>query len=274
MTWLDVLRRDLRCVARSRMGPLVATVLLLCTVGVVAVIALLAPAERPPGNRQAVLVVGSLLSFVVPLAALMGSFSAIVGERTTGSVRFLFGLPNSRSDAFLGKFLSRSVLVLGPLAVGTLATAAIVSTTFDEGSFVAIALLGVVSAVFGLLFVGLGLTASTLANSDTQAVGLVVGAFALFRAGWPAMQWVGLQSMADAYPRPEWYYWVGRVNPMNAYVRVTQAFADFEYHPLVTRPPDGGLAATSLEFALAVLVVWTVAAPVLGALYIRRRDLL
>lgn len=135
---------------------------------------------------------------------------------------------------------------------------------------------------YALLFVGVGLTASGVAEGDDHAVALVVGAFVLFRAVWPAVQWLGLQGMEDPYPRPEWYFWVGRLNPMNAYVKLTTLFVEGPVnHPLLTRPEtyDGmtraaGSLATSHGFALVVLLAWTVAAPLLCLTYYRNRDLL
>jgi ABC-2 type transport system permease protein len=57
---------------------------------------------------SSVLFVGSLL---VPLIALVAGSSAIAGERETGSAKFLLGLPNTRWDVILGKFLSRSLVI-------------------------------------------------------------------------------------------------------------------------------------------------------------------
>lgn len=274
MTWRDVLRRDLRSVYRSRLGPVIGGLLLLVTVGIVSVMWFLAPSDHPPEMRDAVLVLGSVLSFIVPLVALLGTYSAIVGERMTGSVRFLLGLPNTRDGALFGKFCSRGVMVLVPLTVGILGAAAVVALMFDDGSFAGILLLGAAAALYGVLFIGAGLSASVVGNSDTQAVALVVGVFVLFRAVWPAIQWAGLQSMIESYPRPEWYFWVGRTNPINAFVRVTTALADVEFHPLLTRPDELQGLVVSLEFALVVLVGWTVVAPLIGVVYFRRRDLL
>ena len=273
MTWQDVARRDLRSVYRSRLGPGVAVLLVAFTVGSVSLMAYLSGGYRPE-MQSAVLVVASVLSFVLPLVALMSSYSAIVGERTTGSVRFLLGLPNSRAEAFVGKFVSRSLVVLAPLALGMVGAAVVVSGFYQGGSFAFVLLLALVSALFALLFVGLGLTASAIANTDTQAVGLAVGIFAVLRAGWPAAQWVGLQSMDNPYPRPDWYFWVGRVNPINAYVRISDAFRSEMSSPLLTNPYEVDIVALSPEFALAVLACWTVAAPVAGFVYFRRRDVL
>jgi ABC-type transport system involved in multi-copper enzyme maturation, permease component len=236
--------------------------------------------------QLAVVSVGSALSFLLPLVALVGSYAALVGERETGSVRFLLGLPNSRVDAYAGKYLSRSAVVLVPLAVGLALTAVVVGLTFANGSVLGILGLTAVSIPYALLFVGIGLSASAYADTSNRSVAVVIAAFVVFRVGWPAIQLLGLQGMEEPYPRPEWFFWVGRLNPINAYVKLTTLFAEFEYgHPLVSTPggrfgplPAGETAvntiATSHWFAAVVLLAWTLLAPIAGLLYFRDRDIL
>ena len=258
--------------------------------------ALVSQPEFRPRNRDAILIIGSALSFLLPLVGLLGSYAATVGERETGSVRFLLGLPNSRDDVYLAKFLSRSAVVVVPLAAGMVLAAVLVAATFENGSVLAVLGLGVISIPYALLFVGLGLTASAYADTDSRAVALVIGAFAVLRAGWPAAQWFSIQHV-DVFEQghPDYYFWLGRINPINAYVKLTTYFGEFETHPLLTKPrtgrtsdsvgvpPTGGAEqsvdavapiATSMEFAALVVIAWTVAAPLFGLWYFRRRDVL
>ncbi|NHN60990.1 ABC transporter permease subunit [Halorussus rarus] len=229
-----------------------------------------------PSMSFAVVTIGSALSFLLPLVGLVGSYAALVGERETGSVRFLLGLPNSRDDAFLGKYLSRAAVVVVPLVVCLALTGVIVAATFEDGSFLGMVGLTAVSIPYALLFVGIGLTASAYADNSNRAVAAVIAAFAVLRAGWPAFQFVLLQGVENPFPRPEWYFWIGRLNPINAYVKLTTLFANVEHgHPLVTTPYEPlASAATGYPFAAVVLLGWTALAPVAGVLYFRGRDLL
>lgn len=230
---------------------------------------------RPP-MRLAVVTAGGGLSFLLPLVGLVGSYAALVGERETGSVRFLLGLPNSRDDAYLGKFVSRAIVVSTPLVGALLLTGVITLLTFQNGSLVAMAGLAVVSIPYALLFVGIGLTASAYADSSNRAVAVVIAVFAVLRAGWPAVQFILVQGFRDPYPRPNWYFLIGRLNPINAYVKLTTLFADFEFgHPLLTSPGETvTTVAVTHWFAAVVLLAWTVLAPIAGLLYYRRRDVL
>jgi ABC-2 type transport system permease protein len=236
----------------------------------------------PPTMQVAVVGVGTVLSFVLPLVAMLGTYAALVGERERGSIRFLFGLPNSREDAYLGKYLGRATVVVAPLVVGMAVAAVVAAFTYQSGAVLGLVGVAVLSVPYALLFVGAGISASAVADSDNQAVALVVGVFVLFRAVWPAVQWLSIQGLRDPYPRPEYYFWIGRLNPMNAYVKLTTLFVERGVnHPLLTGPStyEGATAAstslaTSHGLAVVVLLFWTVVAPLVGLAYYRRRDLL
>lgn len=241
---------------------------------------------RRPAMYFAVMSVGSALSLLLPLVALIGSYAALVGERETGSVRFLLGLPNSRTDAYLGKYLSRAAVVIVPLVVGLILTAGVVSLTFENGSFLGMLGFMLVSVLYTLLFVGIGLSASAYANSSHRAVAMVIAVFVTFRFGWTAFRWIARDIMTE--PRdfaPEWFFWIGRINPINAYVKLTTLFAEFEYgHPLIVSPRTGQFMpppspvadsfVISYEFAALVLIVWAIIAPIAGLLYFQDRDLI
>jgi ABC-2 type transport system permease protein len=227
-----------------------------------------------------VLAIGSGLSFLIPLFALLVSYSALVGERSTGSVRFLLGLPNSRADAYIGKFLSRAGLLTGTLFIALGLLSVVVTAVIGIDGAMRLLVLGVLTVPYIVIFVGIGLLASALAKTDNHAVAMAVGVFALLRAAWPAIQWLLMDRPERFVERPTaLYFWVGRSNPINAYVEATTyLFTPTEFgtdHPLVTST-DTVVAtlAQSGVFALGVLVLWTVVTPLVGYLVFRRRDVL
>ena len=237
--------------------------------------AAIANPQNPPDMGLAVIGVGGGLALVVPIVAMLASYAAIVGERTTGSVRFLFGLPNSRQGAYAAKYLSRAGVVCVPLVVGLLLAAVIVGASFENGSFLGVVGVLFVTLPYALCFVGVGLAASAWADTDNLAVAVVVSVYALLRVGWPSVQRLAIEmSAAEHYERPAWYFWFGRVNPMNAYARLLGVFVPdgggFPLVPLSDEPVAP--VATSAEFALIVVVVWAVLAPLVGLGYVRHRD--
>lgn len=276
MTWRDVARRDLTSAHRSRTLPAVALAMLALTAGLVLLLLWLADPEYPPSMEEAVLLVGTAVALLVPLVAILATYGAVAGERTAGTVRFLLGLPNSRADAYAGKYVSRGLIVVVPLAVGAVLAAPLVAVGFEHGSAGGVLLLGAASVLYGLVFVGIGLAASVGLATETRAVAAALGAYLLLRVGWPAMQagaltYVGAETFA---PYPAWYYWLGRVNPINAYVALTTRLAEFEYgHPFLSSAGEVNTVATTPGFALAVLLAWAVAVPALGYLQFREADL-
>lgn len=239
------------------------------------------PPAEPVGRVSTLLVaIGSGLSLLVPLFGLLGSYGAIVHERTTGSVRFLLGLPNSRADAYAGKFASRTGVVGLAVILGIGLLAAIVLAGRGPAAVARVVGLGLLTLPYVVIFVGIGLAASAYADTETHAVAMVVGAFAALRAGWPAVQWLLVDRPDDGVPRETVaYFWVGRINPMNAYVKATTLLLDrgpgSRGHPLLTST-EAVIApvAQSGWFALLVLAVWTVAAPLVGYWLFEARDVL
>lgn len=247
------------------------------TVAAIGVTTALAPSSPPaqPDTRTAVLVLSTGLSLVVPLVALLGSYAALVGERETGSIRFLLGLPNSRDDAFVGKLVSRAAIVLVPLVTGVALAGVVVGLRFDGGSVVSLLGLAAVSVPYALLFVGIGLTASAYADTSNRAVAVVIAVFVLFRAGWSAFEWLLIHWAGEPDPLPAWFFWIDRFNPINAYLALSEGAMAGPGHPLLVRPaPPIAPIATSDTFAIGVLLLWMVMAPLGGVLYFRRRDLL
>lgn len=285
MSWRTVFEGDLLNLRRSRLGPGVGLTVFVFTAGIIALVGLTeltATSADPPLFDTILLVIGSVLSVILPFIAMLASYSGIVHERERGSVRFLLGLPNSRLDAYLGKYLSRSLLLLGSLAVGLLVVGGLGGVMLREPSPVGFVLFGILTAVYGLIFVGIGLALSALVDTETSATTSIIGTYVLFRGGWPTMQWGGLYLLRPEgeqflRPYPEWYFLLGRLNPMNVYVKLVNVlFNDDLNHPLITstRGPEVDYLAAGEWYAVAALALWLVVVPAAGYLVFRDKDLL
>lgn len=285
MTWKTVVRDDLLGVRRSRLGQGVAATVFAFTAGIAVLVALAhfsSPGGRAPPFDTIMLLVGSVLSVILPFIAMLGSYGAIIQERESGSVRFLLGLPNSRFDAYAGKYLSRSLVLSAATAVGLLVVAAVGFGVLREPDAVAFLLFGVATVAFGLLFVGFGLALSATLDSETQVTTGIISTYVLFRGVWPVLQWGGLwfarpDGELGLRPYPEWYFYLGRLDPLNAYVKLVNVlFNDNQFHPLITNPqgPEVDYLAVSTPYAVAALTVWLVVVPVVGYLRFRDKDVL
>ncbi|QLH77937.1 ABC transporter permease subunit [Halosimplex rubrum] len=285
MTWRTVMNDDLLGVRRSRLGQGVAATMFAFTAGIAILVALAhvsSPGGQAPTFDTIMLLVGSILSVILPFIAMLGSYGAIIQERESGSVRFLLGLPNSRFDAYLGKYLSRSVLLSAATALGLLVVGAVGFGVLREPDAVAFLLFVVATLAFGLLFVGVGLALSAVLDSETQVTTGIISTYVLFRGLWPVMQWGGLyltrpDGELGLRPYPEWYFYLGRLDPLNAYVKVVNVlFNENLFHPLITNPQGAEVdyLAVSEWYAVAALAVWLVVVPVVGYLLFVNKDVL
>jgi ABC-2 type transport system permease protein len=284
-----VLEDDLLRLRRSPLGWGVALSVLAPTAGIAAIVVLFELVDVGSGPAapfdNILMTVGVLLSFLLPFVAMLGSYSAIVYERESGSVRFLLGLPNSRLDAYAGKYASRTVLLVVSLLAGCGVLAAVGFGLLTDPSVVEFVLFVLATAAFALVFVGFGIAISSVANSLIGATAGIIGTYVVFRGGWMVAQYAGLYVVrggeeVTARPYPDWFFFLGRVNPLNAYLTVAVDVLDRGQNTLarqilLTAPaPEVNTVATGTPYAVLALVGWIVVVPLVGYLLFRRKDLL
>lgn len=285
MSWRTVFADDQLQIRRSRLGWGVGIAVFVLTGGIGVLLALQEigrpPEVDPSPFDGTMLLVGAILAFVLPFIAMLASYSAIIVERESGSVRFLLGLPNSRLDAYAGKYCSRSAVFALATLVGFGVLAAVAFVLLSEPSPVAYLLFLGATLLYGLVFVGLGLAASAVLDSETAVTAGIISIYVAFRGGWMALQYGALRATTGPgesiqRPYPDWYFFLGRANPMNAYAKLVDTlFNEGDPIPLITTPsPPVDTVATGEAYALAVLVVWAVVVPVLGYLRFRDKDVL
>jgi len=125
-------------------------------------------------------------SLLVPLIALVAAYLSIAGERESGSIKFLLGLPNSRSDVVFGKVLSRSAVVAAGLlvsfVVGVAAAAVLVPDMSME--YADYALFAAVTVLYALAYVAVAVAISAATASRSRAMGGAIGFFFVFNLVW------------------------------------------------------------------------------------------
>lgn len=222
MSAIAVAKKDFRDAVRSRML-LVLTVLFgLFTVGG-AYLASWA-AEVLEGGAETtldlIIALQTPAGYLVPIIALVVSYAAIAGERESGSLKFLLGLPHSRRDVVVGKILGRTgvvgVSILVGFAVGLVGLFAFV------GSVSPVDYLGftLVTLLFGLVYVCIGVGLSSLTRSTTKAA---IGAFGLivfFWFAWSILAQLLLYAVEGQFlvqEFPDWYVTLLSLSPDAAY---------------------------------------------------------
>lgn len=231
----------------------------------------------PLSTDETMFAAGALLSIALPLVVLVATYGTLLQERTSGSLRFSLGLPVSRRTIYLGKYVGRAAIVLGTLAVGFALATAVVLATYPTVHLGGYLLFAAATLLYAVVWVGVGLSISGAFGTVIRGTAGLVGVYLGFRLGWMGVQALGLH-LADASrfrDTPDWYFLLGRLNPMNAYVRVTNELMvePEQYHPLLSHPQGAGPVWATAGFALLVLVGWAVAAPVVGYVLFERADL-
>ncbi|MDS0281332.1 ABC transporter permease subunit [Haloarcula onubensis] len=178
MSALDVARKDFAAARRSRSLWTVATLLGLLTT----LIAFGYSAYRVPPTVTVVRLfrtMGTVFGLLLPIVALVASYMSIAGERESGGVKFLLGLPNTRRDVFLGKLASRlAVVAAGVTFMFATATAMAVAR---HGVLPLSTVVGVfaVSLLYAAVFVGIAVALSAAVAERSQAIAASVGSYFL-----------------------------------------------------------------------------------------------
>jgi ABC-2 type transport system permease protein len=120
-----------------------------------------------------------LLALLLPIAALVASYLAVAGERESGGIKFLLSVPNSRRTVFLGKLLSRVLVVT--VGVAFVYVPAVSVSLSKHGVFPAGVVLGTlaVTVVYGAVFVVVGVSLSATVASRGSAIGRSLLAYLL-----------------------------------------------------------------------------------------------
>jgi len=284
VTLKSVARKDFTCARRSRALWVMATLFAVLT----ALIAFASGGYRLSGTAAAKNMFrsfGMVLAVLLPIVALVASYMAIAGERTSGGIKFLLGFPNTRRDVFLGKLASRLALVGGGLAFMFL-TAAVVGLarygTIPLGIFLG---LFVVSLVYGSAFVSLAVSLSSVVRSKGRAIGAAVGSYFLLVVLYlvpsvrvsTLVKWLH-HTMLGYEENPDLYNAVTFTSPYIAYRKAMNLVFPSELEqPVFRRTVEGspdlpGYLAD--EFAIVVFAVWLAVPLVLGYLRFERSDLL
>jgi ABC-2 type transport system permease protein len=216
--------------------------------------------------------------YLVPIIALVVSYAAIAGERESGSLKFLLGLPHSRRDVVVGKILGRTgvvgVSILVGFAVGLIGLFAFV------GSVSLVDYLGftLVTLLFGLVYVCIGVGLSSMTRSTTKAA---IGAFGLivfFWFAWSILVQLLLYAVEGRFlleEFPDWYVTLLSLSPDAAYgsalgavlgesgLTMSGVYGSTNELPLAARP----------WFGFVVLGVWALVPLVIGILRFESIDL-
>jgi ABC-2 type transport system permease protein len=166
--WLEVARKDVADAGRSWLlyslcGLFVAVLLVAATIHVL----------DPPviDGREVTLDFGLgldpvvwVVRWFVPLTALIVGHGSVVGERETGSLRVIMGLPITRREVLVGKLLGRTVVFSAMLSIGLILSGGVLwrfYVGFDLGAY---AVFVALTLLLGIVFVAMGVGSSAFSS--------------------------------------------------------------------------------------------------------------
>ena len=268
--WTTVARKEFRDAGRSRsLWALTAVMVLSVAVAVYVIGFLLSTA--PENEMTGMALVGGIaqqgrffITSLVSVLGLMVAYASIVGERSSGSLKILLGLPYSRRDVVLGKLVGRTavfvVATLIAFAVGFL-----VLLTYGVTAPVDYLFLVVLTTVLGVAYVSVGIAVSASIRTRSRAATAAVGVFFFFKFLWDTslvprvVVYIARRDMSALTSPPGWYEYLVALGPNVAYSNVAGGYVE-----------SFGNVET---FSALVLVFWVVVPVVFGWRVFEKSDL-
>ena len=211
-------------------------------------------------------------SFFVSIVALLVGYKAIAGERESGTMAFLLGLPHSRRDVVVGKVLGRSGVLVVALAAGFLIAALLLVGLGESVAAVEYLLFTLLTMGYAMTFVTVAVALSSMTASSSRAAAGAIG-FWVFNQFWGALALIALVvanglSLPDA-PFPDWYHALAGLGPGAAYGNAAGYFLPEE----LTAQVQGQLGGLPEWYGLVVIVAWLALALGVGLYRFERLDL-
>lgn len=280
MTRATIARKEIDDAIRSRM--LWAIVAVFGAVSALMAVALSLVPQVGATSVTAVTMAGQSAQVLGPITALIAAYLSVAGERESGSIKVLLGLPPSRGDVVLGKVLGRGAVVAFGLMAGFLIAGIAIAVAYGSLPVVAFALVTVLTGVLGLVFVGIAVGISAATATRARAMTVSIGVYLIAVLFWDLFAQFTHLAVRGTFPGaavPSWYVLVQSLSPVGAYDTVVNAVvaattADGAL-PALAAQLEGGVVPFFLRpwFLLAVLLAWGIVPLVLGYVSFSRTDL-
>ncbi|MFD1600251.1 ABC transporter permease subunit [Halobellus rarus] len=272
--WLTIARKEFADALRSRMIWGIVVIIAVMT-SLSAGISLLIP-DVEGGAEMAIGGASQFAGLLVPIMALIAAYLAIAGERESGSLKVILGLPPSRGEVLLGKFLGRSGVVAIGLALGFVVSGVVTAVLYGGlpmGAFIGTTVLTV---LLGVSFVGIAIGISAVTATRARAMTLAITAYLGLTLLWDLAPNAVHLLVTGEMPGgvvPAWFLLLQGLSPTGAYNALVQQLLLGGGTAVEAR--IGGQAPGYLDPAvfLGILFAWTVVPLLVGYLRFRRADL-
>jgi ABC-2 type transport system permease protein len=165
--------------------------------------------------------------FFVPLVGLALGYNSIIGERETGTIKVILGLPNTRNEVVLGKFVGRGAVLLTAILVSYMAVGLTALALYDSFSVWIFATYTVLTVLYGLVYITIGIALSASVDSQIRAFSTAGFFYGLFLLVWDVFV-AGIATATVGYTLPQtggppWLQALFMLNPSTAFAYATRA---------------------------------------------------
>lgn len=272
MSWLVVGKKEFRDAGRSKLLWVLTALFVLLVGGLAYAFVAVLGDSGAAGSLGFIVFLEGTASVFVSITALLVAYKAIAGERETGTISFLLGLPVTRRAAVLGKVAGRGAVLTVALLAGFAVAATVLLVlggAFDAVQFLLFTLLTV---FYALAFVSVAVTLSSVTAESSRAAAAAIG-FWVFDQFWGTFVLV-VVFVAEGFTLPQgefpdWYHALSGLSPSTSYGNAAGYFLPPEFSRQV-QSQFGGLPEW---YGLVVLVGWLVVPLALGVVRFQQLDL-
>lgn len=272
--WLTIARKEFADALRSRMLWGIVVIIAGMTSLSAAISQFIPDVEG--GAEMAIGGASQFAGLLVPIMALIAAYLAIAGERESGSLKVILGLPPSRGEVLLGKFLGRSGVVAVGLVLGFVVSGVVTAALYGGlpiGAFIGTTAFTV---LLGIAFVGIAIGISAVTETRARAMTLAITAYLALTLLWDlAPNGVHLLVTGEMPGSvvPAWFLLLQGLSPTGAYNALVQRMLLGGGTAVEAR--IGGPAPSYLDpvVFIAILFAWIILPQILGYLRFRQADL-
>jgi len=222
----------------------------------------------------------SLVTFLVPIIALMLAYATIIGEIERGSMNSLLSLSATRFEIIIGKFLGLAGVLCFTIFIGFGAAGLMIAANVSNVNYADYGIFIGVTMLLGMVFLSVALFFSTIFNKRSTAMGGAIFLWFLFNIILPIV-FIGLLAasidiskfvMGNSIVVPDWYHALNLFNPTSVYSSLlTTAIGPVSSANASSMIPAPSWYSSGL--LIGVLLAWIIVFFVLAVWRFRRKDI-
>jgi ABC-2 type transport system permease protein len=288
MSWTAVAKKDFQDSIRVRWFWALTALFVIFAGGAAYLYAEVLPGQQETTVLGFIGILSGATTTLVPLIGLLLGYKAIAGERETGSLKLLLGLPHTRGEVVAGKLVGRSIVVSVAIVVGYLAAVVVGLVLFAQFAVVDFLLFTALTVLLAFAYIGISLGLSTATASTSRAGALAIGFWLVFEFLWGilvlVLVWAANGFSLQDLSFPEWAQFLSVLPPTASFSNANGFIADALNNGgggggggvtigLGAGAPGSQPWFTEPWFGLVVLLFWLVVPVALGYLRFRGSDL-